>query len=299
MEPNQAHVQASRKLGESLKTQGFFEIDFIDGRITWANDFALSKMEYNLEQIKTLSIFDLVPEEFQEYARNSMSDKQNGNHSHYELWPFLSADKNIIWWYTTKINTLDAYIWLKGEYLNKTVRFSAETSLMLMTLKTVQTYNELTLKIEKQEERLERLEHESLDHDNLLDGIGKKLENIEKIARSAANSSFENSENLKKFEEMFTKALDEQTAEILRLIMTDSVHDERMKNFNAEIQKASTVAVSSAIEKITEQSKIAGTQIIKKANEAGGKVTRRVTIPIGLLMLLMTIIQIIIQLVRH
>lgn len=296
---NQTHTQAARKLGESLRTQGFFEIDFIDGCITWANQFALVKMGYSIEQITTLSIFNIIPEEFHEYARNSMSNKQSGNYSHYEMWPFLSSNREIIWWYTTEINHEDSRIWLKSEYLNKTLQSGPEMNLMIITLNTVQAYNELVLRIEKQEVKIDQLEHKNLEHNKIIHDINTKLGTIEGIARSAADSSFQNSENLKKFSETFNKALDEQTAEILRLIMTNAVHDERMKQFNKVLQEAAEKTTTTAIGKITEQSEHAGKQMIKRVDEAGSKASRRITIPLGLLVLIATFVQIFIQLIKH
>jgi hypothetical protein len=288
-----------RKLGDTLKNQGFFEIDFIDGHINWVNQFALSKMGYQLNQIITMSIFDIVPGEFHEHVRNYMSDRHNDGGSYYELWPFWSSDREIVWWYAVETGHEDPCIWLKGDYLDKTPQIGSKTNLMAITMNTVQSYNDLVLKIEKQEERIDQLEHDNTDHSSTLKSIGGRLERIENIARSAADTAFAVSEELKSIKTYFNISLEEQTAEILRLIMTDSVHDERMKNFNSNLQESAAKAVDAAIAKITEQSEEAGQQMVQKVDEAGNKASKRITIPLGLVMFLIALIQIAIQIWHH
>ena len=288
-----------RKLGDSLKAQGFFEIDFIDGHINWVNQFALDKMGYELDQIITLSIFDIVPSEFHEHVRNYISDRRNEGGSYYELWPFWSCDKEIIWWYAIETGHEDPCIWLKGDYLDKTPRIGSKTNLMYITMNTVQLYNGLILKIEKQEEKINLLERNNTSHDNTLKSLGGRLERIENIAKSAADTTLATNEELKKLKTHFNASLEEQTAEILRLIMTDSVHDERMMNFNASLQESAARAVDIAIEKITEQSEEAGQQMVQKVDEAGNKASKRITIPLGLVMFLIALIQIAIQIWHH
>ena len=288
-----------RKLGDSLKTQGFFEIDFVDGHINWANEFALFKMGYKLDQLVTMSIFDIVPGEFHEHVRNYMADKHNEGGILYELWPFWSSNREITWWYSVEVGHEDPCIWLKSEYLDRTPRTGSKTNLMAITMNTVQSYNDLIGKIEKQEERINQLEHDNTSHSNALKSIGVKLERIENIAKNAADSAFNTSEQFRQFKLDFSKSLDEQTAEILRLIMTDAVHDERMKNFNASLQEAVTKAVDAAITTITEQSETAGQQMVQKVDEAGNKASRRVTIPLGFLVLIATLIQIVVQIYFH
>lgn len=295
---DRSSIQSMRKIGESLKDKGFFEIDFVDGRINWVNQFALLKMGYRLNEITTMSIFDIVPPEFHEYVRNYVTDRQN-NTSLYELWPFWSSDRSITWWYAIETNHEDPYIWLKSKYLNKTPQFGHETDSMVITLNLVQAYNDLISKIEKQENRIDQLEHSNTEHDVILKSIGGRLEHIESIAKSAADSAFESNEELKKLRLSFDESLERQTTEILRLIMTDSVHDERMKNFNSILQEAAAKAVDTATTKITKQSEIASQQMVKKVDEAGNKASRRVTIPLGFIMLLVTLIQIIVQIWRR
>ena len=75
--------------------------------------------------------------------------------------------------------------------------------------------------------------------------------------------------------------------EILRLISTDAVHDQRLVAFEKHIQKTT----DNAVRVITVQADKAGQIITTQADKAGKSLSRKVTIPIGAIAAVMTILQ--------
>jgi PAS domain-containing protein len=68
-----------REEGRSQDDAGVFEIDLVENKITWANDFAVERAGYTFDQVKHMTLFDLVPEAFHGRMQDAIagaSDKQ-------------------------------------------------------------------------------------------------------------------------------------------------------------------------------------------------------------------------------
>ena len=275
---------AMRDLGKSLNGQGFFELDLISGHVVWTNEFALSTTGYSAEQIRSMTVFDLVPAEFHEEVRNSISDQLAGKYHKFSIWPVRAADGRLIWWYSVRVRDENPTFWYRAEYLNTTGRSGPEYSSMCAAMNTTNSYNDLYNRITdlKQwtEDNVQRLDVADNELRDEMKEVRSQLKAAIAASHKAANAAIENSTLFAKFKADISEQLSNHTAELLRLISTDTVHDQRIKVFEEHIKKTTNTAVQ---------------QITNEANKAGSNLSKKVTIPVGLIAAIATIIQWIIQ----
>lgn len=287
-------MEEMRNLGRSMLDRGFFELDLMSGRITWVNDFALSKIGMSLDQVQTFTIFDLIHEEFHDILNGFILDATRGRTSKFYIWPNKTSDGSVIWWYFSKIKSNHPTHWFKAEYLNKTGTSGPEHASMCAAMNTANQYNDLfnrlidfqdltKVSMDLLNERYQELREEQ-------EALKDQVTGAINAATKAANAAMEVSSSMRTFKEDVQKQLAEQTAEILRLISTDVSHDQRLAAFEAHI-KATT---DNAVRIIAVQANKAGEAITMQANQAGNKLSRKITIPVGTIAAIMTILQYII-----
>jgi hypothetical protein len=288
-----------RSLGESFLDKGFFEINLLSGSMVWINKFVLSSMGYTESQMKNLTIFDLIPRELQGSVSSTISDTMGGKSHKYNIWPLKTADGFILWWYAVLEKDVNPIFWFKGEYLSKTQTQGTEYVNMCVTMNTINSHNDLSTKFE------EHVNWATSEIDNLKETDRKvwlAIEDVKRISRGAhaaaekaANAALENSKYVQDLRKEIGDGFSNQTTEILRLISTDVSHDVRFKSFEEKIEKAAGKAVEKATEAISTQTENAGTDIHLEATKAGKSLTRKISIPIGIITTIFGGIQILIQ----
>lgn len=288
-----------RDLGSSLADKGFFEFDLLSGHIAWANGYALIMMGYSIEQIQSMTVFDVVPPEFQESVTNVVSDTIAGKNHKYGIWPFRSADGDIVWWYTVREKDDAPIFWYRGELLGKTPKSGPDYAGMCVAMTTVNGYNDLQTKL------ADHVSWTKLEIDGLKDQDKKvwaAIEEVKRIGRGAhaaaekaANAALQNDKSIKDLDAKIDEGFSKQTIEIMRLISTDAGHEERFKVFEAGMEKAAQAAVEKATTAIVKQTEKAGTAIANKAQEAGKGLSKKVSIPVGIIAMIATLIQFLIQ----
>jgi hypothetical protein len=303
-----------RNLGENLTDRGFFEINMVTGQILWVNDFCLTLLGYELEQIQCMSVYDIVLPEFREILRSSMYDRTKGKHFRHEILPIVDIKNDVIWWYVFEVKISQPLLWLRGEYLRRTPRVGSEASNMMLALNTVQAYNDLASKLEDHvswdQKNFDELASTLKTHDSAIKDIREKLGGIHGMAERAANEAIAANTAISNFKTSMDDALANQTTEILRLIGSDVTNHKRLEVFEKNIQNiATTVTTTAATEitkhvekahtKIAEQSEKAGVIITKQAEEASKGISRRITIPMSLIIMLAAAAQLLIQLIQH
>lgn len=271
---------AMRDLGRSLTGQGFFEIDLVTGQAIWVNEYVLATTRYTLEQIHTMTVFDLTPPEFHEDVRNSIADQLNGKYHRFSIWPLRAADGRLVWWYSVRIRDSEDLFWYRAEYLNTTGRSGPEYSSMCAAMSTTNGYNDLYNRIVDlsawAKENVERLDKADADILDEMKELRAQLKAAIAASHKAANAAIENSTLFSRFKAEIGEQLSNHTTELLRLISTDAVHDQRIKVFEARIQQTT----SSAVGQIT---------------KAGDSISRRIVIPAGAIQALIMIVWWILQ----
>lgn len=300
MPVSQSDVDSMRNLGASLADKGFFEIDLLSGSLAWMNAYSLESMGYTLDQIRSMTVFDVVPPDFQEAVTNVVSDTIAGKNHKYGVWPFKSADGEIVWWYTVREKDDPPLYWYKAEYLGKTPRSGRDYAAMCVAMNTVNGYNDLHTKLN------DHVSWTKQEIDGLKatdEKVWKAIEEVKRIGRGAhaaaekaANYGLQNEKSIRDMNTNMSEGFSKQTLEIMRLISTDAHHDERFKVFEAGMDKAAQAAVEKATTAIVKQTEKAGNAITDRAEKAGKGLSKKITVPVGIIATVMTIIQLLIQL---
>jgi hypothetical protein len=297
MQPNDLSYDSiiMHELGQSYMDKGFFEINLASGAIEWANEFALSKYGMTLEQIQAMTIYDLVPSDHHDMLAGSVADESKGRIQKFSIWAGRSADGELVWWYVTKAKSAHPYHWYKAEYLNTTAKTGPEYATMLAAMNVANSYNDLVSKLldyqEWTQEEVKRLDsaYEALHHGQL--EIQEQLKSCLSASNHAASEAFKVNNGVTGLKEDMENQFAKQTTEILRLISTDVVHEHRMESFELAMKKAASDAATNAIREISASADKAGKAITTQANKAGQGLARKVTIPVGVIATIATIIQ--------
>ena len=289
--PSLSEVSSMRDIGRSLSDQGFLEIDLVSGHYSWSNDYILSQLGYTFDQLKSMTVFDIIPETFHESLRNVISDQTSGKFHKFSIWPMTSTSGDLVWWYSSKIKSQHPLYWFRCEYLNRTPKFGPEFSSMSAAMQTTNSYNDIYNKLaDFQSWTKENVDRLSSETDSLREGIDDIREQVNTVqeqvgmavtaAKRAADIGLENQISISRNHTNMTDELSKQTAEIFRLISTDVVHAKRIEAFEEHMKKTTAQAV----------------QVIQvQANKAGQDLSRRITIPIGTIAAIATFVQWLIQ----
>lgn len=284
-------LREERDTGRNLEDKAVFEINYSTSSIDWANDFALEKLGYTLEQITSMSIFDLSPERFHEKVREDMASDIRDREKRFSILPLRSITGLVSWWYVYRIKSSLPKKWLSAEHLQDTAIIGPEFTFMCLQMETVNNQADLELRMDDLESwvqnQIERVDRDIHSLKEKIDNIGTKTDNAVNAAKNAAQHSLD-AKNASlavqsEFKEQFKRFEDSQTdhtAEILRLIGMDSILDVRVKTFEEHVKSTTELAVRT---------------IEAQADSAGKGLSRKITIPIGVLVGLATIVQVILS----
>ncbi len=295
--------ESMRKTGESFSDKGFFEIDLENGQIRWANSFALLNLGYTLDEIRTMSIFDLVPIEYHELLNNAISVRKEGGCYSSELIAMKNNASEIVWWYTSDYNIDLPILWTKGEYLKKIRKNNDHDSqdgfVMAVIANILQSHNSILIR-EKTSERENKIKFNDVNkridtiESNFLE-LNKNVQLAVSASRSAANKSIETHTEFNNLKKELHGLMDSQTTEILKLISSSLLQEEKIKSFESAINDSAKKAVSSAVEAIQKQSEIISSSLDEKTNESNKKLSQKITIPIGFIMIFAAVVQWLLQ----
>jgi hypothetical protein len=280
-----------RELGGSIPDKGFIEYNVVTGAINWVNKFVLDKTGYTLEQIKQLGIFQIVPEQFHEKIRESISTISGGKEPGASIWPGKTTSGQISWWYLFQAKTQHPLRWTECEYIQTTEPSGTAFIFMCIQMDTTNNYGKISQKVEELDEwTRNQVQELSRKHKSIEDFIKTEIKPTLKSAAEAAESA-------KKAEEVVTKAkesidqlnkkigsindkAEEHTGEILKLISTDVIHSKRITAFEQHVKMTTDLAIKS---------------ITMQANKAGKGLSKKVTIPVSITAAVVTVIQYLIQ----
>jgi hypothetical protein len=299
MPPEHDEIESLRDQGRALRDQGFMEINLISGYFTWANEFALNRYGITLEQLQKLTIFDLVPEEFHDDARNMVSDQTNGKFHKFSIWPGKSPAGQLIWWYSIRVKADSPFYWFKIEYLNTTDGHGPSYSSMRAAMETTNSYNDLYNRFTElkgwTEDNVHRLEQETAETRDMIDGIREQMRSCLAAANRAANAALENAHTINTLKQDISSELSNHTTEIIKLITTDSVHGQRMEAFNGHMKEVEKHVEEEFEKHIRTTTSQAMNSIRAQAEDSGKGLTKKITIPVGVITAIASIIQWMVQ----
>ncbi len=277
-----------RELGQNLIEHGFFELNLVSGSVEWVNTFTLGKYGMQLEQMQAMTIYDLIPSEHLDSLTSAVADETKGRPHKFSIWPGKTADGKLVWWYITKIKNAHPIHCYRAEYLNTTDKSGPGYASMLAIMSTANSYNELAAKLSEHQDWTQK---EVAKINIAVDSLQDHLRGCLSAANRAANEAVEANQSITRMKSDMADQFAKQTTEILRLISTDTVHEERMATFETHMKKAAADAATSAIKEIAASAEKAGKAITVQANKAGQGLARKVTIPVGAIATAATIIQ--------
>ena len=277
-----------RENSRSDSEKAMFEIDVITGNITWANSYVLEKQGQELSQIQSLSLFDVIPEEFHESVRNFISDIQKGLKSQSVIIPSISSDNKIVWWYIRRIHTKSHFSWLYANHMSTTKRLGSEYAFMTSALRAVDSHNELVVQVSEfrawTEGEITHLKEKDAEQDSKIDAILEDNKQIKKLAKTSADISLQTQQSIEVFKSEVFDGMSKQTGEILRLIKTDTDQQKRMEELTEHANQLTAIAVQA---------------ISTKAAEAGSGITKNVAAAAGLATSLVGILNWVITSLSH
>jgi len=292
---NPSDIEAMREAGKNLEDRGFGEVNLATGQILWKNEFSLQKMGYTLAQVQALTVYDIIPKEFHGALSSSLDDESRGRSQTFSIWPCKAADGKYVWWYVTKVKSAHPIHWYKTEYLNTTANSGPEYAAMFAAMHTANSFHDLEVqfldhKIWTRGE-IERLSQETEELKRSHAVLADQMKACLNAANRGANLAVENGQAIVAIRTDVANQLAEQTTEILKLISTDAIHDQRLAKFEEHLKATADKTVKEVTNKITEQAQKAGQTITTQANKAGRGLSRKVTIPVSLIALVFAFVQ--------
>lgn len=263
---------------------GAVELDLMSGSVTWVNEYALERLGYTLDQIQSMSVFDLVPEFAHGALQDMISDKTTrksiDTHALTRIWPLKTTTGKIVWWAIMKSRTEFPIIWAYGNHIQTTPVGGMSYSFMQAFMNAVNNQAGMSMEVTglkewatSQIERLDEADHQLKAR--LVELEGKMEETIAaaKLAASMSTSTNELVRNLK-------DSVDKFEGELLKLIGTDSVHDKRIDAFEKHMQMTTSLAVKS---------------IEMQAAVATKGMSKKIVIPVSVIAAIVALIQFLLE----
>lgn len=278
--PTPQSLSEMRRAGRELQDKGLFEFNLSTGAISWTNEFILEKLGYTTDQIRHMTIYDLVPSEFQDSLSESITDRSVGRHRNFSIWPTKTVDKKIAWWYVYKSKTEYPVAWNFAEFVQTTSNEGVEYTFMRITMDNANSYVALHSRVEEIDhwirDQVTRLDAEDGSIKASISNLDDKMKRVMTSASQAASSSLEAVKAVKEMEGSINGRFDNHEAEILKLISTDVHHDRRLLAFEKQVQATANTAIKS---------------IETQADKAGKSLSRKIVIPVSAIGALFTFIQ--------
>lgn len=253
------------------------EIEFASGSITWANDALLSKCPDDSGPVGS-SVKKLVAGHFRERVQEVMDAAESGMVFKRTMWP-VPANDGILWWTTEVVHVYEdkKSALFRCRIMSKTKESGDSYELAVTAADSVITAAAAVAAAEATETRFDKfIDKFKKERDK------EKLEDRKNImaaisaAERAAESALANKASMDALKDQVSVKFDEHMEEIMKLVSTDAVHDERLKVFDDQVKKTTALAMKS---------------IVNTADLAGRGLSKKVTIPVGLVAAILTIVQ--------
>lgn len=284
MSRNSPDSQKLRARGSLVKDRGFIELNLLDGKINWANDYILDIVGRDFNE---LTIFDITPSEFHSIIRNKILSIINERGEGPIIWPVVTKEDKIAWFYVVDLKTINPTHFMEAEKISDTEKSGAAFAFMKVQMKMITDYSILAAS-QKEFEQFTRQKFDKIDDDIgeiklIVSAIENSLKSVRSSAMRAADEALaakqaslelksETNENFSRFIEAHSR----HSQEILDLMKTDEIHDQRIDTFENHVKNVTSKAIES---------------INAKATEAGNSLSTRITIPVSLLFVLVALIQ--------
>jgi hypothetical protein len=298
--PTQALVMQMREEGRSRDDTGVFEIDLVENKIVWANDFVLERLEFTLDQIKHMTLFDIIPEAFHQTMQSTVTElstrKSEGEKKRTaaSIWPSKTASGKITWWAITE-STMDfPLIWVHGDHVQTTGQSGMSFLFMQAFMRAANgqsgLYDEVSELKAWTSTQIARLDEADKQLRLGLADLESKIDDALAASKEAATASKDTRAVLQSaFKDFETK----YGGELLKLIGTDTVHDKKIEAFEKQIK----VMTDLAIESLRVQAQKMTQGITTQAEASSKGISRKVIIPVSLIATIAAIIELALRII--
>lgn len=281
--------QRMKELISSNPGKNVFEIVEKDGTISWASDFILSTTGYTLDQISSMSLVNLSPDSLSSRVSSNISLSREMMKT--SIWPIRTSSDSVSWWYVNKEAHDDYSGWYSAQLVSTTPKIGEDFWRMSILMDILNNQNDIGNRIDHHERVIENditeLKRSDKSITDALDSIRSQHKHMMSVVKSSANHSLEVSQLIKKLKREVEEGFSNQMAEILKLIQTDVIHDERINAFDNHMREVAENAMKS----MKNTADATAEEFKSKAVEAGKGLTRKVTIPVSLVAAFMSGVQ--------
>jgi HPt (histidine-containing phosphotransfer) domain-containing protein len=289
----------AREEGRSLDDIGVFEIDLIENRVVWANEFAIDKSGYTLDQVKHMTLLDLTPSPFHSEVQTAIANTADRKHNAQEettsVWPMLTSGGKVTWWAVIKTTIEFPLVWIHGDHVQTTGVNGMSYAFMRAFMRAANGQTGLSNQIAELKawtsNQIDNLNSEDKRLHESLTSLESKLTEALAATKESAASSKTSIKMIDGLQRTFQDLEAKYGAEILKLIGTDVVHDKRIDAFEQHMKITAELAVQS----IQMQAKTSSDGLAKQAKESSKGLSRRIVIPMSVIAAVVTIIQILLE----
>lgn len=278
-----------KELISSTPSRGVFEIIEKDGSVSWVSDLILEQTGYSLSEISSMSLVNLSPDSLS--SRVSATVSLSGDLIRTSIWPIVTTSGTVSWWYVNNESSDAISRWYSAQLMAHTNKIGEDFVRMCVIMDILNSHNDMNSRVNHHEkwvdEEISELKKFDRSVQDTLSSIKSQQNHVISLAKSAANGSMTVSANLKSLQKRVESGFSEQMTEILRLIRTDVIHDERINAFDMHMKEVAENAMKTMKNTADETA----AEFKSKAVEAGKGLTRKVTVPVGVVAAVMSGIQ--------
>lgn len=298
---SQTVVMQMRDEGRSKEDIGVFEVDLADNKITWMNDYATERVGYTLDQIKHMTLFDMIPESFHaklqdvvsEYSEKKLSE--TNTEAKTSIWPLKTSNGKITWWVVTKTIAEYPIIWIYGDHIQTTGLTGMSFLFMQAFMRAANGQSGLYEKLSELKAwtttQVSRLDEEDRRLKDSLSVLESKMTEVLAASKEAATATNTTQKMMESLQRAFQEFESKYSAEVLKLIGTDTIHDKRIDTFEKHVKLTTDLAMKS-IEMQAERSTENMTNQVKETSKG---LSRKVTVPVSIIATIAIIIEVLVE----
>lgn len=290
-----------REEGRTQDDSGVFEIDLVENKVTWANDYVINRSGYTLDQIKHMTLFDLIPETFHGRMQDAMEEASKRKSDDgvtpvaTSIWPFKTTGGKIAWWAVTKTVIEYPTIWIYGDHIQTTGLTGMSFLFMQAFMRAANGQSGLYDKVSELKAwtaaQIARLDEEDKRLKDGLSALESKMSDALAASKEAAKAANSTHTMMEALQGAFRDFEAKYGVEILKLIGTDTVHDKRIDAFEKHVKLTTDLAVKS----IEMQAAKSAQSMNEQVKETSKGLSRKVTIPVSIIATVAIILEILVE----
>lgn len=258
----------------------YFEVNLTSGIISWINSSLSKKCEFHGNKLIGIEVHGLVSENYREKCLEFQQELKNHDKPTSTIWPIPLSNGVTVWWKIEHVNSDNDFVLFKCSIRSKTT--VGESAHDLLDSIATAYFNDsiFHINLNRFSDRMTKLNQEVADFKKSQLIVKENLKSAIGAATNAANAAIDNKSTTEKLQAMMSERFDQHTTEIMKLISTDAIHDERLRSYEERVRKITKNSLKN---------------IVDQADKSEKKLNKGIVIPTGIIATILTIIQYIIM----